>query len=324
MNFNKIPAYFRPTEIIIVDDDRSFLDSFLLFLPDNIICKTFQHPQLAIDYLNSQQLTSNLKEQYLTITEEQGESPTIDINIHKEIYNENRFSRVSLLITDYSMPGINGITLCNSIKNKRIKKLLLTGEASNELAVQAFNNGEIDKFLLKKANNVYENLLDYIISLQVLYHEDFSDEILPTFLISDLAILKNKYYISIFNKIITKFKIIEFYILDANGSYIMLDNDGICTLFVVRKKSEIVELVEFAKTFDTPKKIIEDLEQCEEFPYFYSEEDFNVSPEHWGKYMHKCKKIHDDCDLYYTIINSPNIYNFKQSGIISYKTYLDI
>jgi len=126
INFQKIPALFRPTEIIVVDDDSSFLEGFLFFIPDDIKCRTFQHPQLAIDYLNNPLLTSKHEEQYLTINEEQEEYPTIDINIYKEIYNKNRFNEVSVLVADYSMPRLTGIELCNSIENKRIKKLLLT------------------------------------------------------------------------------------------------------------------------------------------------------------------------------------------------------
>ena len=324
INFQKIPALFRPTEIIVVDDDSSFLEGFLFFIPDDIKCRTFQHPQLAIDYLNNPLLTSKHEEQYLTINEEQEEYPTIDINIYKEIYNKNRFNEVSVLVADYSMPRLTGIELCNSIENKRIKKLLLTGEASNELAVQAFNNNEIDKFLLKKAKNIYGPLLKYIIDLQILYHEDLSYKSFPSFLMSGLDILKDDRYIHIFNNIIKKFEIVEFYILDENGSYIMLNDEGVITLFIVRKKSDIVEQVDFVKTFDVSQNIIDDLEQCKRFPFFFSEDDFSVSPENWEKYMHKCNKINDNSEYYYAIINNPSIYKFDEKEITSYKKHLDI
>ncbi len=57
----------------------------------------------------------------------------------------------SVVISDYHMPGINGIDLLTAIRNRipETTRILLTGAASLDMAINAVNKGNVFRFLVK-------------------------------------------------------------------------------------------------------------------------------------------------------------------------------
>ncbi len=58
---------------------------------------------------------------------------------------------VDMVITDHSMPGMSGLELVREIKKQwpNTMRLILTGYADLEMAIQAINEGEVHRFLRK-------------------------------------------------------------------------------------------------------------------------------------------------------------------------------
>ncbi|MBW2568051.1 MAG: response regulator, partial [Deltaproteobacteria bacterium] len=87
------------------------------------------------------------KEQYKTFTVGNGEEGIkyVKENIHN----------ISTVISDYKMPGLNGLeTLSNiGVINPEITRIILTGYATMEAAILATNQG-IDGFLTKPFDNI--------------------------------------------------------------------------------------------------------------------------------------------------------------------------
>jgi len=85
-------------------------------------------------------------EPYKTYTAETGEEGI-------DFISENA-SRVSAVISDYKMPGLNGLDTLATIGriNPEITRIILTGYATMEAAIQATNEG-IDGFLTKPFEN---------------------------------------------------------------------------------------------------------------------------------------------------------------------------
>ena len=68
---------------------------------------------------------------------------------------QQRLSEISIVISDYKMPGLDGLETLNRILsiNPEITRILLTGYATMESAIQATNEG-LDGFLTKPFDNV--------------------------------------------------------------------------------------------------------------------------------------------------------------------------
>ncbi len=76
----------------------------------------------------------------------------VNINIEairNELFNANRFDEVITLVLDYAMPGMTGLEVFKKLNKLSVRKILLTGEAGLDLALEAFNEGIIYKFILK-------------------------------------------------------------------------------------------------------------------------------------------------------------------------------
>ncbi len=149
-----LPCCLFPTTFVIVDDDETFLNSLELSLcVAGITVQAFVEPKNALAFINSQQ-TLDLDDYYTTRVDISDNHSVYDTQadlsaILKQLHNTERTKRLSVVISDYHMPQINGLQLCTEIKSPSLKKVLLTSVASDYMAVSAFNDGTIDQFIEK-------------------------------------------------------------------------------------------------------------------------------------------------------------------------------
>jgi len=73
----------------------------------------------------------------------------------KEALTMIKEEKINVVITDEYMPEMRGTELLNTIKTAypTIIRILITGNASIDTAMEAINNGEIYRFLLKPSDN---------------------------------------------------------------------------------------------------------------------------------------------------------------------------
>ena len=134
MRKNRLNICYYPTSLILVDDNKKFLQSLRLRLSD-YSCYFYENPKVALDFLNnSYKLEPFINRILLSEEDNHLEQPIAGLNIkkiHHEIYNSNRYQEISVLLADYSMPYINGTEFCKEMQSKYLQKIMLTGEASN-------------------------------------------------------------------------------------------------------------------------------------------------------------------------------------------------
>lgn len=246
-----IPYCYYPTTVLLVDDDASFIS----ILEDSMKTpyRSFTNPYDAIRFLLSSEVTfSSLEKNCLT-----DESPadydtssfSVDITpIYKEIYDPARFDEVSVVIVDYQMPSMNGIEFCKSIRSSHFKIIMLTGEATHELAINAFNNCNIDKFIRKSTPNLHDELAKAIADVQFKHFQDVSSYVLNSFLNSRnplSSFLQNESFVSFFKEVLRKNKISEFYLLNNSGDFLFITKEGEICYFVLRDNRSFEELLKF-------------------------------------------------------------------------------
>ncbi len=83
-------------------------------------------------------------------------------------HNELRHHRLDLIISDYRMPGIDGVSLLNRFKQSHpdALRIVLSGQVDLEGVVSAVNHSEVYRFILKPWSNedlliTLENALRY-------------------------------------------------------------------------------------------------------------------------------------------------------------------
>ena len=72
--------------------------------------------------------------------------------------SDKRDDVIPVVIADYDMPEMDGISFFKEINDKQSHKILLTGVADEKMAIKAFNEGIIDFYIQKGNPNLFNNL----------------------------------------------------------------------------------------------------------------------------------------------------------------------
>ena len=326
MKKKRLNICYYPISPILVDDNKKFLQSLRLRLSD-YSCFFYANPKEALEFLNNScKFETFINRSLLSEEDKQIEPSLAGLNIkkiHHEIYNSNRYQEISILFADYSMPYMNGIEFCKKIESKLLQKVMLTGEASNELAIAAFNKGIINKFILKSSMGFLNVIMKNIQELQENYFINLTDIGLSKSNNNVLSTIEDPVFIDVFNLICKRNQIVEYYLLDDQGSYLLLDKNKKMKWLIVKSDSEIQNLINFATFEEAPRPILTALQNREKLPYFHTEIELAKPPHEWEKHLYPAIKLHGKEVYYYSIIDNLTHLNLEMERIISYSEFLD-
>lgn len=272
LTMKPIPILSHPTTITMIDDDSVLLNNLIFSLSKHFKCRPFASAIEGKEALimDHKKLRRN---KYLDVSYEDLTGISVDLkisNIHNEIYNDDRFLPSVVVIIDYEMPEINGLALARELKEKipHIKIIMFTGEADHETATTGFNKNEIDRFIQKSTVNYDEILRSYIAELtQDFFIQAFSG-VLDFMKTRKDHPLQDSDFIAIFNHVISENNIVEYYLLDDSGSFLMLDTEGKPTWLIVRTEEDMDTYYELAEGDGAPNDILESLNKKEKVVIF--------------------------------------------------------
>ena len=222
-----LPSCFFPTTTVVVDDSRSYLENLRIGLMSETILNLIDSPVTAIDFLrrhcvSEDALTAKCMKKSDAIFDYSTSGHMLHLNleaIYQAVYNPARFNEISLVIVDYSMPQMTGIELLHEIKDLPCKKVMLTGEADQVIAVSAFNAGIIDKFILKGDADAMGLVDKAIEELQLSYFQEASQGILDSLKASGDCCLNDSHFVQFFKQLCIDHDIVEYYLTQAPGSF---------------------------------------------------------------------------------------------------------
>ncbi|MBC7601872.1 MAG: response regulator [Ramlibacter sp.] len=158
------PLFHRPGTVVFLDDDPDYLEMLGMVLPRHWHVKLFLRPIECINYLqqeppfweadawNQQQLIDQWREGKPLIPQVLG---------YWSKYTE-RYALTRVCVVDYSMPAMDGLTALGELVDWPGSRVLLTGQADEQVAVRAFNKGLIDQFIAKQTPDISRRLIDAV------------------------------------------------------------------------------------------------------------------------------------------------------------------
>lgn len=336
MSRSKIACCYYPTTVAFVDDNKSFLDNILLEIDENINTCSFTDPTKAVEYLKDRTLVSlvgkylkSLKnnehlEEFDYNNIEHGYVDVDVFNIHKEIYDPNRFSRVVVAVVDYTMPGMNGLELCKALRELPLKFILITGDATLSSAIEAFNAGLIHQFIPKNDCDFTRKLQDIIYELQEKQFIEHSDIIIKGLSTNQSVGLGDPLFIDFLKSFFKKNNIVEYYLINESGCFLMADANGGLSWMVVKSEEEMDEYTNVAIDNDGNEKIIKALQSREKILFLYTEEEhINVTVDSWENYLHPATKfIGKNNTYYYSHVKITSNDSIFPNKIVSYEKFL--
>ena len=251
MQQSSIPICSFPSTAIFLDDNHDFLLNFVLQLDETVAYKTFDDASTALNYIQNKQsnadsLSLHCLSDKTSAQENSDTHRTIDLDlasIYKEIYNPNRFSEVSVVVVDYAMPGMDGLEFCRRIKNKNIKKILLSGKADEKLAIAAFNEGLINCYVKKSDVDAAEQVTQSLNTLQQQYFHAMSDTIAKMLSLTSPNYMHDLKFTQCFHALCQEHNIVEYYLIDNLGSYLLINDDAHLSLLRIQNKRDTTEQI---------------------------------------------------------------------------------
>ncbi len=221
------------------------------------------------------------------------------------------------------MPKINGIEMCRKLQNYPFRKILLTGKADNKIAVSAFNEGVIDKFIQKGSVGMVKSVDNAVDIAKSAFFKKHSDPFIAALSAETKTILNEDEFFPLFKKIIKSKRIIEYYLIDKFGSFLMLDEDANCFFLIVRTESEMNQFCDIAIGNHAPSTIVDLLKNRKKIPVFLLDEEHKLPTSKWNSYLHDVKQFNGKNIFYYSIIENMETKYIEKNKIRSYKKFKD-
>ena len=317
--------YYYPTQLLLVDDDILFLDNFSLQFNRNLAVRCFASPQHAADYiLETQAEYPTIAKQYLDPRIYQRMSPyhydpDMEQMLSSHLVEPQRFASVSVAVVDYAMPQMNGLDFCRALKRSPLKKILLTGKATIDLALDAFNDGLIDQFLRKDDPHLDFHIHNAVMALQQRYFSEITSVTATTLPLDTQHLLQDKAFTKYLGKVRHELNIVEYYW--TCGGFLLLSRQGKLWMLRIIDPDELSAHYDFAISEQAPQALLDLLLTKEQIPYFPTEDGYYKAEfaSCWRRFMHRVDFIPSEqsycCALVPTEHRAPSTY--------SYEHYLD-
>ncbi|MCZ6655793.1 MAG: hypothetical protein O7C67_00715 [Gammaproteobacteria bacterium] len=237
-----LAPYFHPTTVCFVDDNESFLRSLDLQLPVGWAYKSFTDPLIALDFLQQPAALPPLVDRCFSIDHGDRLEPTVHLDlgmVEQEIHHIERFARISVVIVDYAMPSLNGLDFCAALDDPYLKKALLTGVADEKVAVEAFNDGLIHKFIPKNTAIAIDTILTYVTDLQHQYFNQYISRLHNTLSIDPPGFLVDSNVQSHILDIMIKEQIVEYYLVNDPPGFLLVRSDGTMKRLVILNETQM-------------------------------------------------------------------------------------
>ncbi len=274
MKITGIPCCYYTTTVMLLDDDEKYLN----ILQDSVPSphKIFTKVADALAFLAEAPLTA--------FHSNAADSDTHLASLKAQLERPERSEEISVLIVDYQMPGMNGLDFCKKVRSPHFKIIMLTGEATLALAVNAFNEGTIDRFIQKSTPHLHRELEHTIAEMQFKHFQDAS-----AFWINSLSkqgtplpwFLQNDVFCDFFTQIMQRHQISEYAVLNAEGDFMIRHADGRQAYLTVRDAAHLDALIKLEAEpayWDEPspeaKAIYESIQKKEQIPFLHTQEKY--------------------------------------------------
>lgn len=284
---NEPKAFYFPSSVAMIDDNDAFLTNLSLRMSDFFSVNTFVDPNEAVLFITKNYSTNVLSDiQSIVKKGDDAENDypfyIIDFDRISQIHNNSdRVNICSALVVDYSMPIMSGITFCEKLAEIPIPKIMLTGHVDFQLAVDAFNKGLINQFVVKDSPNMYENLLQAVMKCQDEFFQLKSYPIMNAVQLTENTMLGSDDYFECFRHILSRYSIIEYYLLDSYGTFLLIAGDGRKYYFQSVSNQQIEECINIAENASGDADLISTMREGFMLPLFTSETDRQLPVSEW-------------------------------------------
>lgn len=326
----RLPIYQHPVLVVLIDDNQSYLESITFQLDSKLVFKTFTDVEIAIDWIKE---TCQIYQTAATHPIHVGyddetsnlERRNAAINLN-EIYcaalNKKRFTLPAIIVVDYAMPKMNGVDFCKALSNLPCKKILLTGQADEKVAVHAFNDELIDQYIKKNDPSALHKLEHAIQALQTIFFTEQTSTLKDLLTRHTYAFLADAAIASLVEKIYQEQGFVEHYLFPNPSGILFIDIQGNAKLMVVETEASLMAHYEMAQLQNAPSSLLDALKTHQIVPFFSDSDGIYDSSlqDEWMNYCSPAKRCDGEQNYYWAIFEFPS--HYLHGNVYSYNAYL--
>lgn len=153
--------YRRPGSVVFLDDDPDYLEMLAMVLPRHWNVRLHLRPGRCIHSLLRELPLWEIDawNQQLLVDQWRQGKPLIPQILGYWARSPNRYALTRVCVVDFSMPGMDGLQVLGELAEWQGARILLTGQADEQVAVRAFNRGLIDQFIPKHLPDIAKRLV---------------------------------------------------------------------------------------------------------------------------------------------------------------------
>jgi CheY-like chemotaxis protein len=152
----------RPGTLVFLDDDPDYLEMLALVLPRQWHVRLFAQPQDCIAKLREEPpfWEADAWHQQQMVDHWRAGKPLVPQVLEYWNRSTERYALSRICVVDYSMPATDGLQVLSALRDWHGARVLLTGQADEQIAVNAFNEGLIEQFIAKQMPDMSRHLVD--------------------------------------------------------------------------------------------------------------------------------------------------------------------
>lgn len=157
----KFPLYHRPSSMVFLDDETPYLEMLAMVLPQDwcIRFHTRKRDYLAQVRMQSEQWEDDVAQHREIVNQWYKGKPLPGLMLNYWRDAQLRYGLPSIAIVDYAMPAATGLEVLRASPPWPPYRVLLTGKADEHIAVAAFNDGLIDRYVTKQQPDLVQQLI---------------------------------------------------------------------------------------------------------------------------------------------------------------------
>lgn len=272
--------YFYPTTVALIDDDLRFLESLDELLQRAFIVRRFESPQAGLNHLVGADAEQVRQVARLGAYARSASAPASDVDrLHALLTSyvgqlrgdARRFEMTSVAVVDLNMPGVDGLMICRALRRRPVRTILLTANASERVAIDAFNEGLIDRFISKHEPNLLNLIVEHIRDLQGAFFRRITTTIRDVLTLKFLAFMTDGVFLRYFDDLCRQRQVAEYYVRAYPPGVDLIRADGDSSVLVVLSEDEVEVRVAAARDAGAPSDMLEQMDRGEIITHFPSE-----------------------------------------------------
>lgn len=320
MKHQAIPICYFPSTIIFISDNTDYLPGFMHSLPSKWVYQAYTDANKALQVIDSQRRYANNFQQRCQIDAPLDTliTPDAALNvdlapIYSEVYNPCRFQEIAVVVIDLTHSAAVIKQVLGRLQHYPMQKIFLTDVSTHAAAIEAYNEGWVSAMIDKNHPQSQQDLHQQLLQCQRRYFNKMSESIVKTLDIASPTCLSDPEFCTWFRSMCESHAIVEYYLMDLSGSFLLFDQQGNSWCLIVRREVDMNAFVQHGKIFGASESMIDAVKKRQHLPMFQQYRALTVPAEH----------IDGRERYFYTLVSGKEALNIDSEQVTSYQDFLD-